>query len=608
MKSERLGLFLLGKPRLERGGEAVPGPRGKKVWALLAYLLRADTAPTRERLAALLFGDADDPLGALRWNLAELRRMLGDPQAVRGEPIELALGPGTFVDIRAVTTGTWVDAVRVPGLGLDLLEGMTFGTSPAFDAWLLTERRHLAAASANVLREAVLARLGDDPVGAVPLARRLVELDPLDEESQAFLVRSLAGSGDRVGARKQVDACRRLFKRELGVEPGPHVAAAAEINEGVSNAGLLGGSAAAKAQLEAGQAAIGAGAVEAGIDCLRRAIAAASQAGDAAVQAHALLALGSALIHSVRAHDDDGATALHQALALARENDLDAVAASAYTELAHVEMLRARYERAEHWLSLALEAGHTGGAERAMALLTLGSCFSDVGRYEEALDMLEDAVNEAAAAEAPRPHAFALSFVARARLMRGELDDARTAAHRSLDLARSDGWTSFVPWPETFVAEIAMLDGDVVAAREGFEHAFALGCQLGDPCWEGMAARGLGLLDARAGNIPAAIDRLDDARTRCVRLPDAYLWIQGYTGDALCALAVTEGLPQARVWIDDLDSLAGRTGMREFVARAYLYRSRLGDPGVLDAAALIAADVQNPALAEQLETERSAVA
>ena len=40
-----LGIYLLGKPRVERDGEAVCDPRGYKVWGLLAYLLRTDRPP-----------------------------------------------------------------------------------------------------------------------------------------------------------------------------------------------------------------------------------------------------------------------------------------------------------------------------------------------------------------------------------------------------------------------------------------------------------------------------------------------------------------------------------------------------------------------------------
>src|SRR5918999_2822521 len=119
-----LAIHLLGKPRLERDGHAVAAPRGHKAWGLIAYLILSRVRrPSREHLAELLFAGADDPLGALRWNLAELRRALG-PDTLPRSSTELALPPGTFVDVAALTRGSPQEAVAIPGLGGELLEGM----------------------------------------------------------------------------------------------------------------------------------------------------------------------------------------------------------------------------------------------------------------------------------------------------------------------------------------------------------------------------------------------------------------------------------------------------------------------------------------------------
>ena len=61
--------------------------------------------PPREHLAELLFAAADDPLGSLRWNLAELRRALGAATLPHGST-ELSLAPGTFVDVDALVRAT----------------------------------------------------------------------------------------------------------------------------------------------------------------------------------------------------------------------------------------------------------------------------------------------------------------------------------------------------------------------------------------------------------------------------------------------------------------------------------------------------------------------
>jgi hypothetical protein len=79
-----------------------------------------------------------------------------------------------------------------------------------------------------------------------------------------------------------------------------------------------------------------------------------------------------------------------------------------------------------------------------------------------------------------------------------------------------------------------------------------------------------------------------------VRLPDAWLWVEGYCLDTLCALAIEHRRPEARAWIADLEALATSTGMRELITRAYLHRSRLGERGALDIARVLAAEVDNP--------------
>jgi hypothetical protein len=91
-----------------------------------------------------------------------------------------------------------------------------------------------------------------------------------------------------------------------------------------------------------------------------------------------------------------------------------------------------------------------------------------------------------------------------------------------------------------------------------------------------------------------------EARNRCVRLPDAWLWIEAYTLDALCSLAVEHGLPSAAAWIEALAALAARTGMRQFAATANLYAARLGHDGALTAARLLAAEIHQVTSARRL--------
>jgi len=109
----------------------------------------------------------------------------------------------------------------------------------------------------------------------------------------------------------------------------------------------------------------------------------------------------------------------------------------------------------------------------------------------------------------------------------------------------------------------------------------------------------------RRGLVEEAIDWLDDARTRCVRIADAYMWIEAYCQDALCRIAIDHGVEGAPQFVHELDASASSRGMREFVARAHLHRHRLGDDRALDAATLLATNVTNPSLHEALDEARS---
>lgn len=589
-----LAIQLLGTPQIARDGHVLPAPRGQKVWGLLAFLLRSQRPVSRKQLAGMLFAEAEDPLAALRWNLSELRRLLGSC-GLRGELLEPGLEPMTYVDVNVVSRGTWAQAVQVVGLDREFLDGMSFSTCPVFEVWLATERRHLQATAEAVLREAALARLAMGArVEAADLASRLVLQNPLDENYQALLVRCLAAAGDGVGAARQVAACRELFMRELGTRPGASLEAALRTVTSNPTALPVGGRPAVVAQIEAGEAAVGAGALDAGLQCLRRAVADADAAGDAALRARALVALGGALVHAARGRDEEGATALHEALAIG-QGELSPYAAAACRELGYVEFLRGRYERAQVLLRQAATLAGQNRAEQVRIAIVRGSVLSDTAHYGTAVGVLAKAGEDATALGESKQAAYALSMLGRALLLQGDLVHAASALDQSIGLARQQ-WTAFLPWPQSLRAEVHMLSGDVDDAAERFEHAFALGCQLADPCWEAIAGRGLGRVATARGETSRAVEILLDAISRSTRLPDGYLWGKAYALESLCDLAVSNKMAQAPVWIEELQTLAARSGMRDLTVRALLHRSALGDFESGAAAQLLAADIQSPSL------------
>ena len=70
---------------MERGGAAVDR-RAATRHGGCSLPLRTRVPPSREGLASLLFPEADDPLGTLRWSLSVLRRSLGDDAELGGDP------------------------------------------------------------------------------------------------------------------------------------------------------------------------------------------------------------------------------------------------------------------------------------------------------------------------------------------------------------------------------------------------------------------------------------------------------------------------------------------------------------------------------------------
>lgn len=585
---------LLGHPRMQSPGYG-PAPRGRKLWGLLSYLLCRQSPASREELASLLFSEADDPMGALRWNLAEIRRVLADPSSLHGRQVSFLLPPGSYVDVRVLLSGTWVEAVRVPGLGRELLEGFSFSGCPAFEAWLLNERRRLQAASEAVLREAALARLTErKQEAAIELAARLVALNPLDEAYQELLIRAYALAGDHHSANRQLAACIDLFQTELSIRPGPAVFSAAEQMAVDSAAHPIAGRPAALAQLEAGETAVRAGAWEQGVRCLRTAAVQAGACGDIVLKAKALSALGAAYIYAAKGREEEGAAALHEVILLSEQGEVPSLAVSAYRELAALEALRGRYERGKVLLERAKELADDDPAVQASLRVVLGSSLIETADYPEGIEHLAGSIQSLEKAGDLRSLASALAELGRGHLLLGNLWAARSHLERSCNLSRKLGMTSLLPYPESLLAEVELREGNVEAAEDAFEHAYALGCHLEDACYEGLAGRGLGLVAEAKGHPGRAVKLLDEARRRCARSSDASLWVLGYALDALCSVAIRHGIGHPEVWVNDLETLAGRTGMRELLVRAYLHRGELGDSAALDTAEILAGNITPP--------------
>jgi DNA-binding SARP family transcriptional activator len=528
----------------------------------MAYLVLGGGPVSREQLIALLFEDADDPAAALRWNLGQVRRLVGRPDGLRGGTLHLPRDETLQIDVDVVASGRWQAIVALPDLGHELLEGIQFPGCPSFETWLLGERRHLDALTGSALQEAALMMMSTgDFASAVRLSTRLVAHNPLDDANQELLIRAYATSGDTVGARRQLESAVRLFRAELGCAPAPSVFLAAE----VAPAKAIGPGTPARvgALLESGTAQMSAGAVEAAVQLFRTACDEAARLGDPLQHAAAQLALGGTLIGAGRARHQDGELALHRAITLAAESGEPAIAAAAYRQLAASDVLRGIYPRADRRLDAAERLDTSEPVEVAAIR---GTSLLDQGDVRTAIDTFERGL----ATDPGRTHRFLpimLSHLGRAYLLADDPDLARLHLENALSIAETRAWAGVTAAPLALLGHAAVRAGELDAAHDLLENALARASQIADPCWETWAAQGLALLSAALGDLTAAGHHIADAILRSRPQRGGHLWSHVWALTDGGTLARSVGDERAVAWLDEARGTALRCGMRGLLSR-----------------------------------------
>lgn len=563
-------LRLIGPPHVFDGDGPRP-VRGHQVWAVLVRVLLADRSLTRSELAAELFPETADPLGSLRWCLAAARRALDAPNALTGDPISLDLPDQVTVDLLDLLDGRY-DESEVG----DLLEGVEPRCSAEFDLWLMVQRQRVAARIDALLRREVIAA---SAMGHTDRALALAELaarrQMLDEGAQILLVASLRAAGRYDAATAAVDEVETRFRVELGTAPSPALRSAARTHVAATPPGVPLRSR-ALSLLEAGQAALAAAAVDSGVETLRQAARVAEESSDNQVLGRCLRELGTALVHAVRSHDDEGALLLQRAAEVADAVGDASTAAAARRELGYVDALAGRRPDAEAHLAQAetLVEGDTDllASIRSVRAFNL----TDWGRLDDAIEEWGTALDLSRSAANPRRVAWALGLGGWAQVRAGCHGSAATWLRECLDLVTASGWISFRPWPVAVLAEAGL------AARRpepllDLHQEFALSCQLADPCWEGTTARALALQAAGGGDVEVALTWVDEARQRVGRETDVYVGMQGAILATDIELSTSRGASdRAASSARTLLELAARTHMDGYLDLAMAALRRAG--------------------------------
>ena len=566
----RWTLTLLGTPSIRDAEGREREVRGHQAWAALTRILLARAAVDRRTLAEELFPATIDPMGSLRWALAALRKAFDDAECLRGDAVEANLPRRVEVDVWRLDDEDF-DILQAGRL----LQGVEPRSSAEFSTWLLIERQRMAASvDTRLRRDALRALSNGDTERGLALAQRGVMRNGLDEGAHVLLVRSLALAGLHETALEHVEATERLFVEELGERPSAALRSAARRSlasppGGVSPAVFV------NSLIQSGLAALSAGAVDAGVDCLRRAAGEAEKVRDRPLFARALLELGTALVHSVRGYDDEGSILLRQSADAAKSTGEAALASTAFRELGYVEALAGRRPSAAQYL---VEAANLAESRDALAGVRAVEGFNlvDWGRVEEGLEAYRAAIEAARGAGNRRWEIWSLGIGARGLIAADRLAEADVWLRRCLELVEEQRWTAFRPWPVALLGECELRQRrDLVRIRPELEASFAMSCQLGDPCWEGAVARTLALTYGAEGDLAAAASWLGEASRRSQRETDGYVGLQVDIFADQAELSRRLGRPdEARAHANAWITLAARTDMDRHIERAAAFITR----------------------------------
>jgi DNA-binding SARP family transcriptional activator/predicted ATPase/Tfp pilus assembly protein PilF len=239
--SSGLSLTLLGGLRIMLDGEPVERLLTSKAAVLLAYLAVTGRPHRRTALASLLWGETaeEKAQASLRTALSTLNRAFPSYLHVTRQTVALDPARPAWVDASAFEQGVeqalgeaaagrgTLSRAQAQGLrqALALYEGDFLASCPVYDApefeeWLAGERERLRqlAWQAMYVLAAHYKELGAYQRG-IEVARRLLALEPWNEESHRQLMGLLALNGQRSAALAQYESCCRVLAAELGVAP-----------------------------------------------------------------------------------------------------------------------------------------------------------------------------------------------------------------------------------------------------------------------------------------------------------------------------------------------------------------------------------------------------
>lgn len=227
-----LSLSYLGGLQIKRADQPINNFISNKVPALLAYLAVTRRAHTRDKLAALLWGEMPDAdaKNNLRQALTNLRKVADDCLIITRDSIECTgdcfLDSSKFEsDIKTASSLELEPAsvILTDSLRLyrgDFLEGFHVRDAPDFEDWMLAERARLRERALQALHTLTQFHTSRGNFSeAMTFASRLLTFDPWREEAHRQLMLLQARTGRFSAALSQYETCKKILEKELGVQP-----------------------------------------------------------------------------------------------------------------------------------------------------------------------------------------------------------------------------------------------------------------------------------------------------------------------------------------------------------------------------------------------------
>jgi DNA-binding SARP family transcriptional activator/TolB-like protein len=228
-------LNLLGSCELRGPAGDVILINNRKGLALLAFLLlQPDRKASRERLAGLLWGDADHSQSRL--NLRKCLSLLKQQAASAGRVLPLEVTPesigvtggGIRTDVQQLEE--LIEAPLAPAEQFealariyrgDFLNDFTLRGAPDFETWAQLERQRLRERAIAAFSAVMDRGVPGESDYRTRAALRVLALDPLQENAHRALMQIYALQGRHAAALKQYHVLADLLRQELSSDPEP---------------------------------------------------------------------------------------------------------------------------------------------------------------------------------------------------------------------------------------------------------------------------------------------------------------------------------------------------------------------------------------------------